>query len=195
MSATWGAVARGWRVFAPAVVGGAAAQAALVVGDPKPLAGVGFALLVAASALVLAASVTVIAAGALSAVDRQRWRVPGTLVLWSVVMVVVAFAASLLASPLVLLAILLALLVLPAAADGRSNPFPAGFAVFRHGAARTIGALVVALLLLLLSWLVALLLGFFITGPIAAGLTWLWFGVVGVILSCWFTVRCRRAVS
>lgn len=192
MSGTWGAVVRGWRAHVPAVAVGAAAQAALVAGDPEPGASGVFALLVGASVVVLVTSVAVVAGGALAAVDKTPFRIPGALWLWSVVCVIVAFGASLLAAPLVPLAVGFALLVLPAAADGYVNPFSHAFAVFRSGALRTIAALVAALALLLVSWLAALLLGFFVTGPLASALTWLWFGVTGVVLLTWFTVRYRR---
>jgi hypothetical protein len=39
-------------------------------------------------------------------------------------------------------------------------------------------------LLVVISWLVTLLLGFFIPGPLSALLTWLWFGVALVLLQC-----------
>lgn len=193
MSGTWGAVGRGWRAFAPAVVVGAGLQAALVVGDPEPLAGVGFALLVVASWLVVTASVIVVAGAALAAVDRRPLRIPGSLILWSAVLVLVTVGASLIAAPLALVAVLLTLLLLPAAADGRAEPFRTGFTVFRHGALRTVGALLVALLILLVSWAIAFALGFFVTGVPASAVTWLWFGIVSVVLLCWFSARYRRA--
>lgn len=175
------------------MVVGAGLQAVLVIGDPEPLAGVGFALLVVTSWLVLTASVIVVAGAALSAVDRGPLRVPGSLIVWSAVLVLVTVGAALIAAPLVLVAVLLGLVLLPPAADGNAQPFRTGFAVFRHGALRTVGALVVATLLLLLSWAIAFALGFFVTGVLASAITWLWFGIVGVVLLCWFSARYRRA--
>ncbi|CAN5452165.1 hypothetical protein BH10ACT7_BH10ACT7_25100 [soil metagenome] len=193
MSGTWDAVGRGWRAFAPAVLVGAAAQAALVVGDPEPAGNPVFAVLAIVSFVAVTASVVVVAGGALAATDRRPMRITGSLVLWSVVLVLVMVAASVIAAPLVLLAVLLALLLLPAAADGRANPFGSGFAVFRGGALRAVGAMLVALLLLLASWAIAFALGFFVTGVLASAITWLWFGIVGVVLLCWFSARYRRA--
>jgi hypothetical protein len=45
-------------------------------------------------------------------------------------------------------------------------------------------ALIAALVLVVISWLAAVLLGSFIPGPLSAFLTWLWFGVALVLLQC-----------
>ena len=71
----------------------------------------------------------------------------------------------------------------------------AGFATFRHHPVRAILLAVVTLLVIGLLWLGALLLGFFITGLPAALLTWLAFGVVGVLLlTAWTSLASRSPI-
>ena len=43
-----------------------------------------------------------------------------------------------------------------------------------------------------LTWPVALVLGFFITGPVGAGATWCWIGLVVAVVTATWTARIER---
>lgn len=171
-------------MLVPVVVGNAAVQAALVAGNPAPLPSPVFVLAVVASfvVLVLAVAFTITAP-----------RLPRTRVLLSSTAAVLAVVGFSLLTPLLVpVGVALVLLVLPAAAVGRPL---SGFVVFRRGPVRTVLAVIAAMALVVLGWVVALLLGFFVTGVVASALTWLCFGVTGVVLITWFGLRYRRALA
>lgn len=184
MIGTWRAVLRGWRVFVPVVILNAAVQALLVVGDPEPVADPLFAALVALSFVVLVAALALVVAASDGAFNWPS----GSVLLWSVV-VVVAIVGLSFVSPLLVPPAIVAAALSSAAAD---HPWR-GFIVFRHRPVRSILAILVALVIVAVGWVVSLLLGFFVTGALASGITWLWFGVTGVVLVCWFGARYRRA--
>ena len=187
MSGTWRAVRRGWRVWLPVVVINAAIQALLVVGDPEPAASATFALLVIASFVVAALALAIVEA---NAGGSPRWPGPA-LLLWSTLSVLFVVGMSVISPLLAPVAVLVGVLALAPIAAGERNPL-AGFTVFAHSPVRSVFACLAALTLVLVCWLVSLLLGFFVTGPVAAAVTWLWFGATGVVLACWFGVGWQR---
>lgn len=181
--------ARRWPVIASTVVATAVVQALLVVTDPEPLPAPLFIVLSLASFVALVAAIAMVAAAA-----SGRVRPGARLVLWSTVVVLAVVLLSFVSPLTVPLTIAAALVVIPAAAANVPNPFD-GFAVFRTGPFRSTIAVLVAIVVLLVDWLVSLLLGFFVTGPVSAGLTWLWFGATGAVLLCWFDARYRRSTQ
>lgn len=182
----------GWRVFVPVIVATAAIQAAVVIGDPLPSPDLSFVLLTALSAAVTVLAVALAAAGAHAAVTRTRFRAPGTaLVVWSAVVVLGIAVVAVLLAAVAPLAIVAGIVMLPAAAAEQRNAFR-GFAVIARHPGRFVLTAFAALALIVVSWLAAILLGFFVTGPLAAGLTWLWFGFVGTYLLCVATALYHR---
>ncbi len=193
MTGMWRAWARGWRVLVPLILVVAVIQSATVLGNPEPAPDWIFALLVTASLVVTIAAVAIASEAALAGVDGRPIRAPGSrLVLWSAVIVVAVTLVAVLLAVVTPLAIVVALLLLPAVADGQRNPLH-GLVVFTRHPVRGVVFALVAVVVLALSWVVALLFGFFVTGPIASGLTWLWFGLVGTLLLCAAASLYRRA--
>lgn len=193
MTGMWRAWAREWRVLIPLTVVVAVIQSATVLGDPEPAPDWIFALLVTASLVTTIAAVAIASETSLAGVDGRPVRAPGGgLVLWSAVIVLGVAVVAVLLAVVTSLAIVLALVLLPAVADGQRNPLH-GLVVFTRRPVRAVVFVLVALLVIALSWVVALLLGFFVTGPLAAGVTWLWFGLVGTLLLCAATSLYRRA--
>lgn len=182
---------RGWAVWSAAVVGNAVVQAATVVPFATPSASAGFVLLATASgaSLVAALALVVVALRPVTAGSRRwvpRW---GDWVVSLAVVLAVSLAA--IASPWLLpVALLLAAVLLSGAAAGDRS---AGFTAVRLAPARAAGLGLLTLAAVGLLWLGALLLGFFITGWPAAGLTWLAFGIVAVpLLSAWTSLARRH---
>lgn len=194
---TWRAVARGWRVLVPAILGNAAVQALLVIGDPVSAPDPAFAARVAASAVALVLTIAVVTVGALAAVDgrppaggRGRRRL-APVAGWTAVLGILAGAASVLAvwlGPVVLLGGLL----LPAVAAGPGNPLPPTLRAVRAHPGRAVTILLGFGLLAAVSWVFALLLGLLVTGPIAAAATWVWFGAAATVLLCAGAALLRR---
>ncbi|MEK8071157.1 EI24 domain-containing protein [Rhodococcoides navarretei] len=190
---------RGSAVLALVVVVSALIQALTVVGDPVPTSSLGFAGLVAASAAALVLALWITASTALDVVDgnasgalsRARRR-PRVLV-WCVVLTGVAVALAVIFPLLPAIVILVALLILPAAADGQRHPFRAASATVRQSPGRCAVAAVVTILVYVLAWVVALVLGFFVTGVLAAFVTWLWFGANAAVLLVYWSRLYRRA--
>ena len=193
MTGMWRAWARGWKVFVPLIVVVAVIQSATVLANPQPAPELLFSLLVAASLVVTIGAVAIATEAALAGVDGRPIHAPaGRVLLWTSVIVVAVVVVSVLLAVVTPLAIAFALVLLPAVADGRRNPLH-GLVVFTRHPGRAIVFALLALLVIALSWVVALLLGFFVTGPLAAGVTWLWFGLVGTLLLCAATSLYRRA--
>ncbi|OZC62731.1 hypothetical protein CH306_19480 [Rhodococcus sp. 15-725-2-2b] len=188
-------------VLAAVVVVSALVQALTVLGDPVPTSSLGFAGLVAASAAALVIALWITASTALDVVDGKAsgalgraWRRPRVLV-WCVVLTLVAVALAILFPLLPAIVILVALLILPAAVDGNRNPFRAALHMVRWSPGRCAVAAVVTILAYVLGWVVPLLLGFFVTGVVAAFVTWLWFGAnTAALLVLWSRLYRRAAM-
>ena len=185
-------LARGWPVFFAVVVGNAAVQALTSLPQATPGPGVVFVLLAAASAIALVLSLAMVVARMRSAADAgaPAWRwTDGVVALAAVIVVALA---GLVSSWLVTPAIAVVLIVLAGVAVGRGA---AGFAAFRRTPGRAILLLLATLAGVGLLWLGALLLGFFVTGWLAAGLASFSFGIAVVLLLCGWTALARRAVG
>lgn len=191
---TWVLLGHAWRVWVPAVVLNTAVQALLVVPFATPAASVVFVLLALASLAGVVASVALVASAFRSALGGgRRWPTWGE---WlAVLLLTVAVSASaLVASWLVILALAVAAIMLPAI-FGVPLRTAWGFGLFARAPLRGILLTLMTLALVALLWFAALMLGFFVTGWVGAALTWLVFGVVGaLVLATWFaTPRRDRA--
>lgn len=185
----------GWLVALGTVVVGAAAQGATAV----PGLGTASTPVLVADAVVsvvsLVLELALLAWAARAIVHRAPLgRLPGTVLLWSV-LVVVALAASgvvvALGVPLVLVA---ALCVLPAAAAGERNALT-GFGVFRRTPVRAVVAAVVTVILTGLAWVAALAAGLFLTGALGGFAMWLVLGVLLALLLVWWTHLAARTTT
>lgn len=196
----WGrALGSSARVWIPAAGAVTIAQTLLVLGDPVPLASPGFVSLTLGSGAAFAIGLWLVSRALLLAVDGEpvRWRAvlrAHPALLWAIVVVVLLVLLALLSPYLTVVGLWFALLVMPAAAAGASNPLPGAWATVRHRPARVIlGALLVAVI-----WAVGavgmLLLGFFVTGPLSVALTWLALTVVGTVVLASWTGLYRRAL-
>ncbi|KQU57242.1 hypothetical protein ASG84_16715 [Rhodococcus sp. Leaf278] len=190
---------RGSAVLAAVVVVSALIQALTVLGDPVPMSSLGFAGLVLASGAAVVLALWITASTALDVVDGnasgalgRAWRRPGVLV-WCVVLTGVAAALAILFPLLPAVVILVALLILPAAVDGHRHPFRAASATVGQSPGRCAVAVAVTIVAYILGWVAALVLGFFVTGLVAAFLTWVWFGATAAVLLTYWSRLYRRA--
>ena len=191
---TWVLLGRTWRVWVPVVVLNTAVQALLVVPFVTPAASVVFVLLAHASLAGVVASVALVAAAFRSALGAgKRWPSWGEWI--AVLLLTVAVSASaLVASWLVIPALAVAAIMLPAV-FGIPQRTAWGFGLFARAPLRGILLTLMTLALVAVLWFAALMFGFFVTGWVGAALTWLVFGVVGAfIVATWFaTPRRDRA--
>ncbi len=182
-----------WIVLLGAVVVGAVLQGASAVPGLGTAATGWFAVQVVGSLVVLVAEVAVLAWAARAIVLRSALgRLPALLVAWSAVAVVVTAAVAVVlpfAVPLVL--VVVACLLVEAAAGGRNAL--RGLRVFRRTPVRAVLAGLVVVVVAALSWVVALVSGFFLTGALGGAVMWLWFGVVAGLLLIWWTRLALRA--
>lgn len=196
----WRAAVRGWRVFAPVVLAQAVVQALLVVADPVPALTPGFVALVVVSASVAIVALWLMVCAASAGVDGTPRRALSRAtrhpeMLGSVLAIGVgAVAASALWAGLAALVLTLGMIFLAAQADGRARPWQ----TVRGAPWRTALAVLVSIVALLLCWVLAGVLGFFVGGTLAAAGTWLWFGLTATVLSCrwcWVTSVARTALA
>lgn len=181
MSGYWVALGRSWRISTPTVLGLAAVQAGLTAASAAWPAGIAFwapvsFLATAAAAMLLAAG----AAAAARADARPRWNI--ALATTAVLAVLVVSAAGLPGQAWALLALPPAAIALSAAA--MRSPV---FAAFRRHPVVAAVAVVVTVLAGALVWLAALLLAFFLTGPLASALVWLVTGLAATKLLVWWS--------
>ncbi|UFS60811.1 hypothetical protein [Subtercola endophyticus] len=186
-------ILRGWRVYVPVVVVNAAIQAASVAPFATPAPSLLFVALVAASFLGFAASLILVVAQAAATAAHETFRRPSLrLCIAGLVAVTVIAASAVLFTPVVIVTLTLAAIILPSIAAGPTARDSAGFAVFARHPVRAVGLTIVTLVVLVILWIGALLSGFFLTGIPSAALTWLVFGVFAVIVACAFTALNRR---
>ena len=184
---TWRISAGAWRILVPVVLVNAVVQAMTVAFGLTPSIEVGFVLLAALSFLALTASLTLVAAAADAAATTRRFRWPAWWLWGGAALAVLAITASGLASPVLApLAIVVVLILLPGVA-ARDQSLLAGPRMFRAAPVRAGVLAVGSLLIVMVLWIFGLLLGFFITGPISAFVTWLVFGASAAILVCAWT--------
>ncbi|WP_292828966.1 hypothetical protein [Microbacterium sp.] len=183
----WRIAARAWRVLIPAVAANAVVQAATVAFSLTPAFEFGFVLLVLMSFAALTASLAVISAAASAAAATRRFQWPGWWLWAGAALAILATTASGLASPvLVPVVVVLVLMLLPGVA-ARDQSTLAGLRMFRaaplHASLLAVGSLLTVIVL----WILGLVLGLFVTGPISAFMTWLVFGTTAAILVCAWT--------
>jgi hypothetical protein len=194
------ALLRGWRVFVPVIILDAAAQSLLVWSNPTPKFSWQFSGLVLLSLLALLAAAWLTTAAASAAVDDvgglalQRIRRRPVIVAWLVAIGIVAVAASLLEVWMAPIALILGAFVLPPAAAEEPVLRRAWSPIVRRPLG-TVGLLVGVIVLALVTWIVALVLGFFVTGVLGAAITWLWFGLVGSYVLCLLCSLYRRSTN
>ena len=192
---------KGVLLLASVAIVSALIQALTVVGDPAPTSSLRFAALVVVSAATVVCALWFTASIALDVVDgnasgalSRTWRRPRVLA-WCVVLTVAAVAFAILFPLLPAVVIVFALLILPAAVDGRRNPLRAALHTVKQSPWRFTAAAVITILAYLLGWVVALVLGFFVTGVVAAFLTWLWFGATAAALLVYWSTLYRKGVG
>ncbi len=185
-------LARTWRSWTVVVVGNALVQGLLVLGDPMATTSWAFAarVLVSAAAVLLTVAflVAVARSGALGA---RTGRPSGALLGWTTGLGVLVGAVAVVYPWVV--PVLLVLGVVPLTAVAERAPLGYGAGPLRHP--RPALTVVAFVLLATLGWPVALVLGFFVTGPVAAAATWLWFGLTAALIATNWAVTCRRRVG
>lgn len=177
---TWRILARAWRAIVVAVLVNATIQALLVVGQPATALDPWFVLRVAAStvSLILLGAALAEAADAAAASRRLRPLRPAVLA-WSATVVVVAAAAWVVTPFAVPFVLVLGLVLLPVGT-------PARFAVRALRPVRAVLAGALTIVLALVSWIVGLVSGFFVTGPLGALLAWIFAGcALAVTVALW----------
>lgn len=196
----WRTFAHGWRVFLPVVLGEAAVQTALLASDPQPEASASFLALLAVSSAALLVAVWLTVAAASAAVDGdprdalRRARHRPVLLTWALAVGVLAAATSLLVLWLAPIVLLFGAFVLPAVAvDDEGGLFARAVRPLVRTPLRAVLCVLAAIGLAAITWVVALVLGFFLTGLPAAALTWLWFGLVATFVICLWCSLYRRA--
>lgn len=174
---------KGVLVYTPIILVGAVIQALLVVGDPVPTTSWSFASRATASAVVLIALVWL-------TIGIADSRPSARLLLATVIAVISGIAAGILNPVLALLVALISLPILTAAGSLKRS-----VQTIMLSPVRTFLGFAWAAVLLIVNAVVALVLGFFVTGPVAAGITWLVFGISAAILATYWASLHRRAHS
>lgn len=163
-----------------AVAVNAVVQALLVIGDPDVTASPVFVVLVAVS--VLSVLVTGVLISGRPSVRLVLW-VAGILVVTALVAVV---------APWAVVVPLLGAAFLPAVAAGEARPVAATLRALRGRVGGSVLAVLGLVVIVAVGWVVALVLGFFVTGFVADLLTWLWFGASAVVIIRSFERLSRR---
>ena len=194
------APAAGSRRAAPWLVGLATVVVAAILQGLTAVPGLGtasgtvFGLELAASVALLVAEAVLLAWAAHAiAVRGPLGRPGGALVVWSAVLVLLATVVAVVVPYAVPLVLALAGCVLVAAAAGERNALR-GLRVFVRTPWRAIAATVVSVLVLALSWVVALVAGLFLTGALGGAVMWAWTGLVVLLLLVWWArIHARSA--
>lgn len=174
--------------YGPIIVVGAVMQALLVVGDPVPTMSWWFSVRVLASALVLVLMVWLTIGFAAHTDARFSPR----LLLAVTVAVLCGIVAGILNPILVLLVAVTSLPVLSAAAAGTLTTVTR---TITFAPIRAFLGLAWSAVLIIANVVAGLVLGFFVTGPVAAGITWFVFGTSAAILATYWASLHRRAHS
>lgn len=177
----------------PAVLGLPAAQAALVLPGAAPTADLGFVLLALASFAATVLGAWLLTTALLAGIDATQWR-PGLRALVRTLVVAAIVSGCAVVDPLLALpALVLAAFILPALVAGEG--VGAGMRGFRRHPGRSALLAVVLLALCLLGWLIALITGLFVTGPLGALLCWFGFALIGAIALAGSTALLRRPLA
>ncbi|WP_354057243.1 hypothetical protein [Dietzia sp. 2505] len=179
-------------MVAPVVIVNALVQALLVVGDPTPGSAWGFALRVGASGLATILALWLIVGASAAAVDAEAASVtpPTRLLSGATVAVVLGVLAGVIspALPVVVAAGAVPLLTALAA-----RPRAHALHTITCARGRALLGVFWVVLLSIVNWVIALVLGFFVGGPVSAALTWVVFGFSASILATHWAVLHRRA--
>ena len=194
MIGMWRGLVRGARVVLPVVLVGAIVQGLLVVGDPTPHVDWVFALRVVVSGLVMIVVVWLIVGVAATAVDADAGlSIPSIRLLIGVTSAVVGGALAGVLSPI--LPIVVAVAGLPVLSALAVRPWTAPIRMVMVSPFRTLLGFVLVATLFIVIWVTALLLGFFIAGPVAAMLTWVVFGFSTAIAATYWAALHRRSLA
>ncbi|MTD13616.1 hypothetical protein GIS00_06620 [Nakamurella sp. YIM 132087] len=178
-------VLKGWPVYLGAGLGLVVLQTLLIIGDPIAEVGWGFGLRVLASFLVVVLAVSAVVAAATDAAAGEPAAVRRpTMLFWVAGFGLLAIGAAVLSPWLVSVVLLLGVMVLPAVAV--AAPVGSAFRAIGRVPLRAVLAVLGFVLLAVISWVLALMLGFFVTGLAGAALTWLWFGLLLVLVQRWW---------
>ncbi|MDI9915661.1 hypothetical protein [Rhodococcus sp. IEGM 1379] len=179
---------RGLLTYVPTILVGAVIQALLVLGDPVPTTSWWFAARVLASASVLILSLWL----TMSFAAHTDTPFSSRLLLAATVTVLCGIVAGILNPILPLLVAVMSLPVLSAAAAG---PLKEVTRTITFAPIRTSLGLAGSAVLIIVNVVAGLLLGFFVTGVVAAAITWLVFGISATILATHWASLHRRAHS
>ncbi|PAY22550.1 hypothetical protein CEY15_12625 [Dietzia natronolimnaea] len=178
----------------PVVIVNALLQALLVVDDPTPEGAWGFALRVGASGLAMILALWLILGASAAAVDADaRFSVPPMTVLIGATAAVVLGGLAGVVSPI--LPVVVAVAAVPLLASLASRPSPGVLRTVTCTPGRALLGFFWVALLFIVNWVIALLLGFFIGGPVSAALSWVVFGFSASILATHWAVLHRRAAQ
>lgn len=186
-------LARGWPVMLAAVLGNAAAQALLILGEPATALDPGFVLRVLGSIIALMVSGWLIVSAAGAAAQGRPFAFGGAASMLWTVGVVVAAAASWILSPFAVpFVLVVGLLLLPA--SGAPYVLRSVLGVVRRHPWRVLLAALLTIVLSAVVWVLGLITGFFVTGPLGTFLAWLVAGVaVALAVAVWTSIHHRGA--
>jgi hypothetical protein len=189
----------GWPVSAVVIVLDAAVQAALVADDPVPAGTWMFALRAVASLAAMVLSIWIVTAAAVMQTAKGPAPSVGTNLrlaglAWTAGSAVLAVAVAVIYPLAVPLVLLLAAVVLPAAVGGARHPIGTACSAIRRAPVRSLVATIIFLVCCAITFALALAAAFFVTGVVAAALTWLWFGLVATLILALFADLDRRPV-
>ncbi|MFN3600042.1 MAG: hypothetical protein ACK4UY_01485 [Dietzia sp.] len=178
--------------MAPVVIVGALVQSLLVVGDPTPEGAWGFALRVVMSGLALIGALWLIVGAAATAVKVDaRFSMPSIRLLTGVTAAVVIGALTGVLSPI--LPIVVAAVALPLLSALAVEPRTTAFRTVTYSPGRALLGYLWIAVLSIVNWVIALMLGFFVAGPVAAALTWVVFGFSTAVLATYWAAMHLRA--
>ena len=189
----WGTLVRCLQVAIPVILLNAAGQALLIAGSPPTLPTVTFILRLLGSIALLTVAGWLLILAVHSAWELRPFKIQRPRLMLYTATLVVATAAAWVVSPyLVPPVLLLALTQVPAVVAGVRTPFRTTWTAFRRRPIRAVLAVILSVICAPLSWLVSLMAGFFVTGPLGSILAWLWLGIVALVLLCLWTSLLRE---
>jgi hypothetical protein len=175
----------GWLIAVVAVVVTAMVQALLARVSTDPGWSAAFVGLAVVSFGDAALGLWLVASGIATTVRQSQASIVRGLV-WTVVLLLVVVAAGVVVPWAVPVVVVPVAWLLAAVALGERQPVRAATRAVRASPGRHLLVALVTVVLALVAWLVALLLGVFLPGLIGDATTWLWFGLTAmVVLRMW----------
>ncbi|MBQ7803963.1 hypothetical protein [Rhodococcus sp. (in: high G+C Gram-positive bacteria)] len=172
--------------YVPVILVGAMFQALLILGDPVATTSWWFSVRVLASALVLILMLWL----TMGLATHTNTRFSPRLLLAVTVTVLCGIVAGI---PNPILPLLVALISLPVLSAVAAGPVKAVAQTIAFAPIRTFLGLAGSAALIIANMAAGLLLGFFVTGVVAAAITWLVFGISATILAVYWASLHRRA--